>query len=332
MTFARPLLLWLVVLAPLAGAAAAWLWRRRHREIRLWAARGLWDRLLPGFDRRRLTVSTFALALSLGAVGIALAGPRWGQTLETVERRGIDVVFVLDASLSMAARDVAPSRFVVAQALVRRLAADLPGHRVALIEFEGEPVVLAPLTTDVAVLDLLLDTLEPGALPRAGSRLAPALAAAIDLFPPGDKSHRAIVLVTDGEDHEGQLEPVLRRLREEGVVVNVLAVGTAAGAPLPTPGGAANEFKRDRDGRVVMSRVDTTALAALASETGGVLVEATHASADPGPITERIGAIETRALDTEELRAGEERFQWPLGIAAALLLAHLAIPAFRREP
>jgi Ca-activated chloride channel family protein len=338
LTFARPALLWLLLLGPAAAWISAWLWRRRARDTARWARRQLWDRLLPGAGSRRVGLSIAALALGFAALGLALAGPRWGGSRETVERHGIDVVFVLDTSLSMAARDVAPSRFVVAQALVRRLAAGMPQHRVALVEFEGEPVVLAPLTSDVAVLDLLLDSIEPSNLPRAGSNIAPALAAATALFPAGGKQHRAIVLLTDGEDHESDVTSAIERLREEGVVVNVLAIGSRSGSPLPVPGGAANELKRDRGGQVVMSRLETRNLERLAAATDGVLVEVGQASADPTPILARIARIETRSIEglggaeTPPLH-GAERFQWPLALAAALLALHLAVPPFssRRE-
>ena len=247
---------------------------------------------LPG--RRAVSVALLALAV-LGAA-LALARPRWGSEVQTVERRGVDLVFVLDSSLSMAARDVTPSRLWVAKALIRRLAEEMPGNRVALVESEGEGQVLTPLTVDAAVLDLLLDAVEPGSLPVPGTELAPGLTTALGLFAEGavpGGGHRIIVLVSDGEDHGGGLERAAARLREEGVVVAALGVGTPAGGPLPLPvtpapppsatGAAPVEVKRDEDGRPVISRLDEAALEGLARETGGVYVRATSAAADVAP-------------------------------------------------
>ena len=253
-------------------------------------------------------------------------------------------MFVLDSSLSMAARDVAPSRLWVAKALIRRLAEEMPGNRVALVEAEGEGQVLTPLTVDAAVLDLLLDAVEPGSLLVPGTALTPGLTAALDLFAEGavpGGGHRVIVLVSDGEDHAGGLERTAERLREAGVVVGALGVGTPAGALLPLPvtlampplatGAAPAEVKRDEDGRPVISRLDEATLEGLARSTGGVYVRATSAAADVASIVRRIAAMDQRAFETETLNTLEERFQWPLALAVVALVLHLAVGPFRRE-
>lgn len=335
--FATPALLWLALAAPAAAAAALWLWRRRLRAEAAWAAPGLWDRLAPGHDRRRRAASVALLAVAVAGAALALARPRWGAEEQTVERRGVDLVFVLDSSLSMAARDVAPSRLWVAKALVRRLAQEMPGNRVALVQAEGQGLVLTPLTVDAAVLDLLLDAVEPGSLPVPGTELAPALTTALGLFEEGGAQgggHRAIVLVSDGEDHGGGLERMAERLHEEGVVVDALGVGTPAGAPVPLPGTGPDDdarVMRDGDRRPVVSRLDEAALEGFARATGGVYVRATSAAADVAPIVRRIGRMDQREFETETLNTREERFQWPLALAAAALLLHLALGPFRRQ-
>jgi Ca-activated chloride channel family protein len=329
MTWGTPVLLWLALLAPAAAALAAWAWRRRLAAAAAWAARGLWDRLLAAYRPRHLAVSVVTLALAVLGTGLALARPRWGASTERVERRGVDLVFVLDSSLSMAAADVAPSRLYVAKTLVRRLVERLPGNRVALVQTEGTGVVLAPLTIDAAVIDLLLDTVEPGSLPVPGTELAPGLAAALRLFPPGERKHRVLVLLSDGEDHGGGLERFLESLRQEGVVVHALGIGTPDGAPLVLPGGG---YKQDDDGRVVISRLHETTLEELARSTGGLYLRVTSAAADPGEVVERIAGMEKRTLEGQSVNTLEERFQWPLALACAALLLHLALRPFRASP
>jgi len=331
LNLAAPHLLWLAVAAPVVAGVAWWIWQRRLRATAAWVGRGLWTRLWPGLRQARLTLSIALLAVCVLAAAAALARPRWGQSAEKVERRGVDVVFVLDTSLSMSAPDVQPSRFTVAQNLIRRMAQATPGNRVALIETEGEGIVMAPLTTDAAVLDLLLDAAGPGSLPTPGTVLAPALMQAAKLFPEGTGKHRTIVLISDGEDFGGGLADAAKQLRENGIVVHAIGVGTPQGSPIPVPGGAANELKHDADGKVVVTRLQEEGLEAIAVATGGLYQRATTAGFDPKPIEQRIAAMEGRTLEEDTLHLLEERFQWPLGLGVAAVLGLLLVRPFAAE-
>jgi Ca-activated chloride channel family protein len=327
MSFAAPRLLWLLALAPLAAAAAAALWRRRLSADAAWAARGLWDRLLPGYSRWRLALAVACLGLAVAGTALALARPRWGGAAEKVERRGVDVVFLLDSSLSMAAPDTPPTRLFVAKALVRRMSQAMPGDRVALVQTEGEGLMLSPLTLDGAVLDLLLDTVEPGTLPRPGTELAAGIDVALRLFGPQREKHRALVILSDGEDHGGGLDAALAKLKDSGIVVFALGIGTPDGSPIPLGGG---DFKRDANGRVVITRLHEENLEPLARATGGAYLRVTTAAADPAPILARIDRLEKRTLESELITIREERYQWPLLLAAAALLLQLAVGPFGR--
>lgn len=324
-TFAEPRLLWLALLAPLAAAAAAALWRRRLAADAAWASRALWDRLFASYRPRRLALSVAALALAVLGTAGALARPRWGSEQRKVERKGVDLVFLLDSSLSMAADDVAPSRLFVAKALVRRLTEALPGSRVGLVQAEGVGQVLAPLTVDAAVVDLLLDTIAPASLPVPGTELAPGLETALRLYGEEEGKHRVLVLLSDGEDHGGGLAGLTERLRGEGIVVCAVGVGTPEGSTLRLPGGG---LKRDADGRLVVSRLHEEALEDLARATGGLYLRAASAAVDLAPVLRRIERMEKRTLEADFLSTREERFQWPLAVAVAALLVHLAVSPF----
>ncbi|MEA2602318.1 MAG: Ca-activated chloride channel [Acidobacteriota bacterium] len=331
MNFGAPVFLWLVLLAPVAAALGLWLWRRRLAADAAWAARGLWDRLLPTFAPRRITLSVLSLAVAVLGASLALARPRWGAGEQKVERKGVDVVFLVDSSLSMGARDVQPSRLYVAKSLVRRMARTMPGNRVGLVQTEGDGVVLAPLTLDGAVLDLLLDTIDPGSLPTPGTELATGLEAALRLFGQGSEKHRVLVVLSDGEDWGGGLESEIEKLREGGVVVYALGIGTPNGAPVPipgSPGGSPSENKRDSDGSIVVSRLHEDVLEKLARASGGSYLRVTSAAADPAPILGQIDRMEKRTIESQSLSTLEERFQWPLALAALALLLHLSVGPF----
>lgn len=330
MTFANRDLLWLLLLAPAAAALAAWLWRRRLAADAAWASRGLWDRLLPAYAPRRIGLSVAFLALAVAGACLALARPRWGSGKQEVERKGVDVVFLIDSSLSMAARDVAPSRLFVAKALVRRMARAMPGNRLGLVQAEGTGVILAPLTLDGGVLDLLLDTIEPASLPTPGTELAPGVETALRLFGEESEKHRVLIVLSDGEDHGGGMDERVARLKESGVVVHTLGIGTPQGARIPIPG--TKDLKRDAEGNLVTTRLHEEVLETLARRTGGQYLRAASAAADPAPILRQIDRMEKRTLESQTLSTREERFQWPLGLSAVALALYLTFGAFRRIP
>jgi Ca-activated chloride channel family protein len=322
-------LLWLALAAPAGALLAWWLIARRARAEAAWASRAVEPRLRPAERPRRPWIAPLLVGLAILGTALALARPRWGESVETVEQKGVDVVFVLDTSASMAAYDVTPSRLWLAQSLVRRMAAKMPGNRVALVQSEGVGVVMAPLTVDVAVLDLLLDAVEPGTLPVPGSQLSPALERAVALFPAGAEKQRVLVVLSDGELFDDDLGPVIETLRTAGVVTHTIGVGTETGAPVPVPG-RTDEFKRTREGEVVVSRMVPEPLEELADRTGGAYLAAATATVDPAPIVERILDMEKRGLASSTLTTLEERFQTPLAAALLALGLRLGLTGFRR--
>jgi Ca-activated chloride channel family protein len=330
MTFAVPDLLWLALLAPLAAAAAAWLWRRRLAADAAWAARSLWSRLLPDYAPRRLTLAIATLAVAVLGASLALARPRWGSGEQRVERKGVDVVFLIDSSLSMGAADAPPSRLFVAKSIVRRMVRDMPGNRVGLVQTEGDSLVLAPLTLDGGVIDLLLDAIDPGSLPTPGTELAPGVETALRLFGQGTEKHRVLVILSDGEDFGGGLDSEIARLKEEGVAVFAFGTGTPQGSTVPIPG-SPSEAKRDEEGNVVLSQLHEDLLEKLTRATGGAYLRAASAAADPTPIVRRIDRLEKRTIESQALSTLEERFQWPLALAAIALLLHLGVGPFAAE-
>jgi Ca-activated chloride channel family protein len=327
--FADPGLVGIAALSTLVAAAlAAGIWRRRFAADAAWASRGLWSRLMPTWSAARVRLSVTCLALAIFCSLLALARPRWGADREEVERRGVDVVFMIDSSLSMGVQDVTPSRLYVAKALIRRMAQAMPGNRIGLVQTEGTGIVLAPLTLDGAVVDLLLDTVEPGSLPTPGTELAPGLEAALGLFGEESEKHRVLVLLSDGEDHGGGLEQQVARLREGGVVVHAFGIGTPNGAPVPIPGTGGRSFKRESDGSLVISRLHEDVLEGMARATSGSYTRVTSAAVDSTPVLRQIDSMEKRTIESQVSSHLTERFQWPLAFAVAALLLYLAVGPF----
>jgi Ca-activated chloride channel family protein len=332
MSLGEPRLLWLLLLAPVAAALAGWAWRRRLRAAASWASRGLWRKLLPGYHPARLVALVVLLSIAVAGVALALARPRWGVVEEKVERRGVDVVLVVDTSLSMDAPDVRPDRLTVAKLLARQLVTRLAGHRLGLVQSEGEGEVLAPLTLDRSVVDLFLDSLAPASLPTPGTRLTHGLGKAMLLFPPEPGARRVVVLLSDGEDHGEDWDDAVQLLAKSGVVVHAIGIGTREGSLLPLPGGQSAGYKLDEHGEPVVSKLQPDLLQRVTDATGGVYVEAPRAGTSVEPIVRAVSRLATRSLGTEMVRQQQERFQWGVGVAVLALFLALALSPFRPAP
>jgi Ca-activated chloride channel family protein len=275
----------------------------------------------------------------VGAAGIvlALARPQWGVVREKVEREGVDVVLVLDTSGSMATEDVAPNRFFLARAALLSLLAQLEQDRFALVAFEGEAYPLVPLTLDADAVGLFLETLEPGFVPGPGSALGEGLAKGVEMFVDEARRNKVMVIVSDGENLDGEIEPVIRRAREAGIVVHAVGVGTERGEPVPNYDADGNRagFKQDDAGSVVVSRFDPKTLDAIAKGTGGQLFRIGPADANLRGLAVTVDAMEERTLAREFAYRKKDRFQVPLGIGIGALLLALILPlpalAWRRR-
>lgn len=335
MELAAPLWLLGLALIPLVVALEWWAVRRdRQRTARL-VARALWPRVVARPPEGWRWVRLGLLALGVAGLAVALAGPRWGVVREKVEREGVDVVFLLDTSGSMAVEDVQPNRFFLARAALASLLDQLEGDRVGLVAVEGEAYPLVPLTLDAGAVGLFLETLEPGTVPAPGTSLGVGLMAALSLFVDEQRANKVIVLASDGEDLENTLAEGVRAVRDKGVIVHAIGVGTPEGAPVPhfDQQGQRAGYKRDLDGSVAVSRLREGALERLARETGGVYVRVTPASAPVWQIAAAVRGMEQKRMVEDYVFRPKERYQWPLGVAlGAFTLAWLMPPPRRRRP
>ena len=306
----------------LVAVALAWFSSRRSARRRdALVAPALAEKAgLLARDRWTPVAAILAVITVLGT-GLALARPRWGLVTETVERRGADVVVVLDTSASMRAADVTPSRFVLARQAALSLAERLPGDRLALVGCEGEAQVLVPLTLDTAAVALFLEALEPGIGALPGTSLAAGLAAAAELMPPGTSAGKQVVVISDGEDLEGGVDEAIAKAKSEGIVVHAVFVGVQGrGAPVPEVdvSGRATGFKTD-EGTPVLSRPDPDLLRRLAARTGGSFSVVSPGKTDLDGVAREVDKAARRPLSGSVGTNRRERFQVPLGIAAAAL-------------
>jgi VWA domain-containing protein len=326
-SFAWPLVLLLaLVLVPLAARAVLRGLRRRDAELEAFGdpavlARGstLGDARVA---RRRAGLQLAAVALGL----LALARPQLGERQAELARTGRDLLLVLDLSRSMTVTDVGPSRLAAAKAVAWETVSASPGDRVGLIVFGGSAFLQLPLTSDHAALRLFLDAASPDDLADPATDLGTALATAGKVFEhEGDRGHRAVLVVSDGESGEGDLEAATTSLRAEGIPVFALGVGTTGGGPVPADSSEAPEkFHRDHIGRIAISKLEEHDLRTAAKLTGGAYARADRA-ADRTSLRDALAKVRSRTLSAQKSAEQADRFQWPLALAVAALLGDLAL-------
>ena len=328
MIFASPAWLFALLALPALLALEVGLTRRDRDRLSKLVSRPLWGRVVRRPDERWRLLRLALLLLGAAGVVVALARPQWGIVREKVEREGVDVVLVLDTSGSMATADVAPSRFFLARQALLQLIARLDGDRFALVAFEGEAYPLVPLTLDADALGLFLETVEPGIVPAPGTSLGVGLAKGLEAFVDQERRNKVMVLVSDGEDLEGEVENGVRRAKEAGVVVHAVGVGTEGGQPVPDVDaeGRVTGYKRDESGGAVVSRLNLATLDAIAHGTGGRAFRITPADTSLSGLASTIEGMEQKSLAREYSYRRKERYQVPLAFGLACLALGLLLP------
>lgn len=332
MRFAAPQYLWGLLAAPLLVALFALAFRRRRAALEAFGDLPLVRRLTAASSTERRVIKAALLTLAAVFLVLALARPQWGARLETVSRRGVDVVVAVDTSLSMLTEDVKPSRLAQARAIVSSLLDTLQGDRVGLVGFAGTAYVACPLTLDYSAAAMFVDVLDPDLLPVPGTALAGALRAGLRAFQGIEHRNKVLIVLTDGEDHEGDVLAAARAAADEGVTIYTIGIGTPNGEPIPLRNarGEIVGYKKDKHGRVVTSRLDEAGLESLAVATGGKYFRATPDGAELKRIDEEISRMDKTSLSTRLHTAYEERYQIPLAAAIVLLLIEGALSDRRR--
>ncbi len=333
MHFARAEYLQLLWLIPILGLFFAWSLRNRRRRLERLISPTLAPRLTGEFSRGKAVLRALLLLGGFTFFILALARPQWGMKLETVRRRGVDIMVALDTSYSMNAEDVAPSRLTKAKAEIRAFLSRLKGDRIGLVTFAGSAIVQCPLTLDYGAISLFLDVASTESVPDPGTSLAAAITTADSAFIAKERKYKVLVIVTDGEDLEGQIDSAVDKAREAGVLIYTLGIGSPEGRPIPVRDakGDVVEYRKDSSGQVVISRLGEKALAQIATRTGGRYFRASTPESELDDLYGEIAQMEKKELESKLYQNFEDRYQVPLALAI-LLLAMEAWMTEKRKP
>jgi Ca-activated chloride channel homolog len=332
MVWRVPSALWLLVLIPVSAGFLVWGLRRRRQALERFAEARLLAALAPDLDEQRLRWRAGLLVAALALLVVALAAPQWGFHWEEVHREGVDIVVALDTSRSMLAEDVKPNRLARAKLAVEDLVKQLHGDRIGLVAFAGSAFVQCPLTLDYEAFAESLRAVNVGIIPKGGTAIAEAITTGIEAFEGHQGKQEALIVITDGEDHDGRVDDAAKQAADKGIKVYTVGIGTPDGELIPMMVDGQQSFLKDRHGQVVKSRMDPETLEKIATTTSGAYVHAGGPSLGLDEVyNDYIGKMEKRELKSAMERRYEERFQVPL-LLALLLLALEPLIGGRRRP
>lgn len=274
----------------------------------------------PSAFRIKFTLAVVALvAIIVGAANVQTAGE-----MENVKRKGVDVMVALDVSKSMLATDIKPNRLEKARQLIFNLINRLDNDRVGLILFAGRAYLQMPLTTDHESAQMYVQNASPESVPSQGTVIGEALRMTNAAFNSKERKYKAMVLITDGEDHDPDAAKVAQQLSDNAVMINTVGIGSPEGTTIPDP--ESNDVKKDDMGNPVISRLNEKELQQLASITQGIYIRLDDTNAAADAIMKQLNTIEKTAMEDQAFKDYKSYFQWFLALALLLLIVELIIP------
>lgn len=307
-----------------------WMWwafrQRKHQSVFEDASEKVKDQLFSNLDVNRLKWKRRFFLYGLLFLGIALMGPQIGTRVKPVERKGVDLVFALDTSVSMDAEDVKPSRIAKAKFEISRLIRELKGDRVGIIVFAGSSHLYLPMTTDYEAAHLFLNDIDTQMIPTQGTALSSALETGISAFTEESEKYKVLILVTDGEDHEGRAIDIAREAAETGMTIYTVGVGSKTGSLIPVSGKNTQEYKRDKTGKLITTMLNETILNDIAAAGKGKYFRFSNNSDTADDISFAIDHMEKRTVSTHEFSEYEDRYQVPAAFSLIFFMIGMILP------
>jgi Ca-activated chloride channel family protein len=323
----NPEYLWLLLAIPLVVGIFLWYWNRRRKALEKFADRELIERLAPGMNRRLPWTKFLLVLLSIPLLSFAMTNPQWAAERQEVKRRGIDIVIGLDISNSMLAEDVQPSRMERSRYFASALVDELVGNNIGVELFTCTSLMQAPLTTDYAFVKSVISSAGPYQISAQGTNLAEAIERAEEAYEEESANHRALILISDGEDHDGSAAAAASKANDAGLLIYTVGVGKQEGSfmPLDLPNGR-KDYVRTSNGGPATTNADPATLEAIASQGGGKYYPLSGDSkALAEAIRTRVDLIEKQEFESQSFSTYDSYFYYFLAPALLLLLVEFSI-------
>lgn len=322
----HPEFLYLYLLVPVFVLLFIFIQFRKKRAIIRLGDPELTGRLLEEVSSFKQAMKFLLLLLAFSSLVFALSGPQLGTRLQDVKREGVDVVIALDVSNSMNAEDIRPSRLERSKQAIYRLVDRLQGDRIGLIVFAGQAYVQLPITTDYGAAKLFLSTINTGIVPVQGTAIGTAIRKAMETIGDSARTHSAVIVITDGENHEDDALEAAKEAKSKGIIVHTVGMGSPDGTPVPQyRGGTRVGFLTDRLGNTVMTKLDEATLQQIADAGRGKYVRASNSDDGLALIMKEIESMEKKEFSSKLFTDYEDQFQYFSGLTLLLLLMEFII-------
>lgn len=315
--FADPEYLFLLLLIPILIGIFVYTTIQKHRKIKMFGNPELLAELMPNVSYIRPQVKFYMGIIAIVMIIIVLARPQFGTKMEKEKRQGIEVMIALDVSNSMLAQDIQPNRLEKAKQVLSKLVDDMSEDKVGMVVFAGDAYTQLPITVDYVSAKMFLSSLTPKLVPRQGTAIGSAIDLCIKSFGEKSAASRAIIVITDGENHEDDAIGAAKMAKENGIIVNVIGMGKPDGAPIPLDG--TMSFWKDKDGNVVVSKLNEEMCKNIANAGGGTYVRADNTNLAYKIITKELDKMAKSDIKTQVFKDYNEQFQ-SFALFALLLL------------
>lgn len=322
--FAHTEYLYLLLLIP-ALAILYWIsLRRKKKALQRFGDMDIISQLMPYASFSRPVYKFVLLMVALTFLILSIAGPQFGSKLQKIKRKGIEVVIALDVSNSMLAADIQPNRLERAKRAISKMVDRLHNDKIGIIVFAGDAYTQLPITTDYASAKLFLSSINTDIVPIQGTAIGAAVDLATRSFTPESEASKAIIVITDGENHEDDAVAAAQTAQEQGIVVHTIGMGLAQGAPIPEKG-RAGEYRRDKDGKIVISKLDEAMLQQIARAGQGIYIRANNTTTGLNTLFKEMNKMDKSELEQRTYSDYDEKFQYIIALVILLLLVEFLI-------
>ena len=298
--------------------------RWRKKALKGYGDVAIIQQLIPDVSKAKRIWKFILFVFAFVLLTVGIVNPQVGTKLEEVKRKGADLMICLDVSNSMKAEDLQPNRLEKAKRAISKLVNKLEGDRIGIIVFGGEAYVQLPITTDYSAAKLFLESINTNMIPTQGTAIGNAIDLALESFGKDEGKNKAIVIITDGENHEDDAIKAAEGAAEKGIVIHAIGMGSAEGAPIPIYRNNVREgFRKDNEGNTVITKLNEQALQEIAAAGNGIYIRASNSDAGLNSVLDEVSKLEKKEFDSKMYSDYEDRFQWFVATALVLLLIEL---------